>query len=198
VWSDLQRAFRAERAKEARLAELTHEGEVHRREADAQRERAALELTAQSEIAELRSRSEAAAFDRAEQERARRAKVEAETLEVTREHERKKAELEAEEARVRLQRGLDEEAMRQDAAHKTLKQKLELEVARRALENDISPARLQAQLIESLPAIAEAMPKPTELKTINLSGADGLAPLVTNLVQLTRAIRAAGEEAPLS
>ncbi len=193
VWGDLQRAFRAERSKEARLAELTHEAEVSRREAEAERERTARELAAQEEIAELRAQSEAAAFDRSEQERARRAKVEAETLEATRAHERRKAEAEAEAEREQLDRSLALDALRQDASQRRIKLEIELDAARRTVENDVSPARLQAQLIEALPGIAEQMPRPQELKAISIGGAEGLAPVVQQLVQLTQAIRTASE-----
>ena len=45
------------------------------------------------------------------------------------------------------------------------------------------------RLINKLPEIASSLPKPDELKSISLSGVDGIGPLVSDLTKLVNAVR---------
>src|SRR5262249_46304502 len=78
VWENLQKPFRAERARVARLAELEADAVISARERVSERDRATAQLEADSEIAKLRAQKEAAAFDREATEAARRVEREQE------------------------------------------------------------------------------------------------------------------------
>src|SRR5690606_226287 len=80
LWETLQRPFRAERAREARLAELDQETMIREREAEDQKAAEMLEIATRAEIARRRAEAEARAFDDQQAEAVRRAKVEAESL----------------------------------------------------------------------------------------------------------------------
>src|SRR5436190_13140125 len=88
VWEMLQRPFRAERSKEARLAELTHEAVVRTREAEAEKAAAAQRIATDADVARLQSEAASSAFDREQSERVRRAQIEAETLTQSIAHEK--------------------------------------------------------------------------------------------------------------
>lgn len=186
LWESLQRPFRAERAKIARLAELEHEEEVQRREAEAERARQARQIQAEEAEAALRARAEAEAFDREQEERARRAAKEAETLAVTQAHERERLRLEAEAERARLELELEREALRHEHALARAGKDLALEAQRRRLENEVSPGALQEKLIGRLPELARELPKPAHSTAISIDGAERLAPLVRDLLALAR------------
>ena len=189
VWEMLQRPFRAERSKEARLAELTQEAVVRAREGEAQKEAEAERIAVESEVARRRAEAEAEAFDRAQGERARRAKAEAETLAQTMAHEKDKAQREAELRRLKIEQELIEQGMRQEAQNRQRKQEIEFEALRRKIANEITEGAVQLKLIESLPAIAEKMPKPDELKTLSIGGQDALAGLVGGLLRMLETLR---------
>ena len=80
--------------------------------------------------------------------------------------------------------------------------------SRRQIENDASDGCLRMRLIDQLPAIAQALPKPDELRSVTIApGGDGasnasaLAGFVTSLLHLVReAARppAATDRAPAS
>jgi regulator of protease activity HflC (stomatin/prohibitin superfamily) len=189
VWEMLQRPFRAERAKEARLAELTHQALVESREAEAEKAQAAQRIATEAEVARLTAEAASAAFDREQVERVRRAKAEAETLAQTIAHEREKLEKEAAITRLRLEQQLIEEGMRQEAQNRQVEKEIGFEAARRKIDNDLSATALQKQLIESLPTIAEKMPHPKELKTLQLGGTDSLGALVAGLLRLVDTLK---------
>ncbi len=187
VWEMLQRPFRAERSKEARLAELSNESVVHARESEQQKAQEQLRIETEAEVGRLNAAAEAAAFDREEQERARRAKIEAETLAATIAHEREKMEKQGELARLRIERELTEAGMRQEAENRQAAKEIELEAARRRVDNDLSEGALRVRLIDALPGIAEKLPKPNELKTLSIGG-DGLGALVGGLLTLVQSL----------
>ncbi len=189
VWEMLQRPFRAERSREARLAELTHQEVVRNREAEAAKAAAAQQIASEADVARLKGEAESAAFDREQVERVRRAKAEAESLAQTIAHEKEKLEKEAEIARARLEQELVQEGMRQEAQNRQAVKEIEFEGLRRKVYNDISPTALQYQMIQMLPAIAEKMPQPKELKSFQLGGADGLGSLVSGLMRLIEAVK---------
>jgi hypothetical protein len=189
VWEMLQRPFRAERSKEARLAELTHEAVVRNREAEAEKASAAQRIATDAEVAKLQSEAAASAFDRDQSERVRRAQVEAETLAQSIAHEKEKMEKEAALSRLRLEQQLIEEGMRLEAQNRQAEKEIALEAARRKVDNDLSASALQMKLIESLPGIAEKMPHPKELKSFTVGGSDGLASLVGGLLKVVETVR---------
>ncbi|HVE41732.1 MAG TPA: SPFH domain-containing protein, partial [Planctomycetota bacterium] len=147
VWETLQRPFRAERSKEARLAELTHEAVVRTRESEAEKAAAAQRIATDADVARLQSEAAAAAFDRDQSERVRRARVEAETLARSTAHEQEKLEKEAVLSRLRLEQQLIEEGMRQEAQNRQAEKEIALEAARRKVDNDLSMSAIQMKLI---------------------------------------------------
>ena len=71
---------------------------------------------------------------------------------------------------------------------------LRFENSRQAIHNSMSPAFLQSQLVDTLPAIAEKLPKPDELRTLAIgdNGArDGqaLAGLVAQVMSVIELFR---------
>jgi regulator of protease activity HflC (stomatin/prohibitin superfamily) len=184
VWEMLQRPFRAERAKDARLAELSSEATVRAREAEEEKTAARIRIEADAEIARLQSEAEASAFNREEAERARRAKLEAETLEKTMAHERSKHEKLAELSRLRLQSELEERRMRQLAEQSEAEAQVALDEKKRRVDNDLSQGAIQMRLVEHLPQIARELPKPSEQKNINVGAHDGIGALLGSLLAL--------------
>jgi hypothetical protein len=172
LWSSLQRPFRAERAKTARLAELGHESEVTRTEAQEQKRAAMLNIDKEAEISLHTDQASAESFDRQEQERARRAVLEAKLLADSVAHERTKLATEAEIDRLKLENHLLLEKLKGDAAAVEARREIELSGLRQKVENDLSEARIKAQLIRALPKVAESMPKANEVKAITLGGSD--------------------------
>jgi flotillin len=189
LWEMLQRPFRAERAKEARLAELIHEALVQTREAEAEKAQAAQRIATDAEVAQLTAEAAAATFDRDQSERVRRARAEAETLAQTIAHEKEKLEKEAALARLRLEQQLIEEGMRQEAQNRQVEKEIAFEAARRRIDNDLSATALQKQLIEALPSIAEKMPHPKEVRSFQIGGADSLGALVGGLLKLVETMK---------
>jgi hypothetical protein len=103
-------------------------------------------------------------------------------------HEQEKMEKQAALGRVRLEHELAENGMRKEAEHRQLAREIELDAARRRIENDLSEPAIRARLVEALPAIAEKLPKPNELKSFTLSG-DGLGALVSGLLTLVQSVQ---------
>jgi flotillin len=189
VWEMLQRPFRAERSKEARLAELTHEAVVQIREAEAEKSTAAQRIATEADVARLQAEAAAATFDREQSERARRAQVEAETLTQAIAHEKEKLEKEAALSRLRLEQRLTEEGMSLEAQNRQAEREIALEAARRKIDNDLSASALQMKLIEHLPTIAEKMPHPKELKSFQIGGADSLGAMIGGLMKVIESMR---------
>ena len=189
VWEMLQRPFRAERSKEARLAELTHEAVVRTREAEEAKSAAAQRIATEADVSRLQAEAAAATFDREQSERVRRAQVEAETLAQAVAHEKEKMEKESALSRMRLEMQLIEEGMRQEARNRQTEKEIALEAARRKVDNDLSVSALQMKLIEYLPTIAEKMPHPKELKSFSIGGSDGLGSLIAGLMKVVETVR---------
>ncbi|MBI2923204.1 MAG: hypothetical protein HYY18_19285 [Planctomycetes bacterium] len=191
VWEMLQRPFRSERAKEARLAELASEAVVNAKESEASKTTAKLKIETDAEVARLRGVSESTAFDREQSEKARRAKVEAEALAATLAHEKEKIGKRAELAKLQIEVELGQQDLRKAAENRWEEKAIGLEAQRRKVENDLTPTALQAQLIDRIPEIASKMPKPNELRSVSIGGGgDGLHTLVAGLVELVDALKA--------
>jgi hypothetical protein len=189
LWEMLQRPFRAERSKEARLAELTHEAVVRNREAEAEKAAAEQRIATDADVARLQAAAAASAFDREQFERVRRAQVEAETLAQSMAHEKEKLEKDAALSRLRLEQQLIENGMRQEAENRQAEKEIALEAARRRVDNDLSASALQMKMIEALPTIAEKMPHPNELKSFSFGGGDGVGALISGLMKVVESMR---------
>lgn len=212
LWENLQKPYRSEQNRVARLAELDAQEAVSVREAAAGRAAEQLRIENERELAELRARNDAASFDRESAERLRRTE---------REHEvnREVADLAAQSAlhALRLEREqhadkLDDArrqaervALRQEAdlalaqaktrvAHEAAL--LELDRQRAGIDNANSrnAATMQAELIEALPAIVDKLPAPTELRSVQIGGdTTGVASVVAQLSEIITAIRKTGQ-----
>jgi hypothetical protein len=224
VWENLQKPFRAERARVARLAELEAETVISARERVAERDRETAQLAADAEIARLRSQTEAEAFDRETTERGRRlereqdaARSEAaqrqDTALAAAELEMVRAAKEAQVAKVRaleaataarleVEHKIALDDVRRAAANRQTEAELRFLEIRQRVANDTSAGNLQARLIDALPQVAEKLPKPTELKAISIghgSGAhDGqaLTSMIAQVLALVEGFRTNGTGKP--
>ena len=169
VWENLQKPFRAERARVARLAELETEAVIASREHATEQERETARLEAESALAALRGKKEAEAFDREQTEAVRRTELHKER--VTREAEvtRLRAKEEAEQRRAELEATLAERELARAADNRQAEAELRLSEARQRIANEISAGALSARALEKLPAIAEKLPRPAELRTISIN-----------------------------
>lgn len=162
LWETLQRPFRAERSKDARLAELENQTIVQEREA----------------------RADAVIFDREEKEKLRRVKIEAENLEEALVSEQSKIEKEAALEKRRLQVRLQQQDLEHDAQLRYQEQEIKLDEKQQKVANDLSHERLRMQLIKALPEIVERMPKPDELRNISINGDDSMGALLAGITQI--------------
>jgi hypothetical protein len=194
VWENLQKPFRAERAKLARLAEL-----------EAQQQIDTQELEMERRLGQIKAAQECERFDRSQAEKTRRLQLEHDAarlalaqqaatdrafkesdLERTlHDLELQQRRLDAELAAVRRQMELDRlkaEADRQQTEtaidrenllHQAQAVRNERELGilkqRRQIDNDLSEANIRAQLIARLPEIAGNLPKPHELRAVSIT-----------------------------
>ncbi len=213
LWENLQKPYRAEQGRVARLAELDAEEAVSEREMAAGRTRESQRIETERELDELRARNEAGTFDRETAERVRRAGREEEdsrhlaelanetTLHALRlERERNAEELEIRRLRLEQEYALKrleldaELAMvrsRTESAHDGALLELERDRIRAGIDNDQSPASVQAKLVESLPEIVAKLPQPAELRSVAIGGTDSttLAGLLAQLGAALTAVR---------
>ncbi|NVI90395.1 SPFH domain-containing protein, partial [Actinomadura sp. BRA 177] len=215
LWENLQKPYRAEQEQVARLAELAAGEVVGQREMAAARTTESQRLDHERELAELRAANESRLFEAEAAERLRRARrehddarevaeLETETTRHALRMERERHAEEAETGRLRIERDHElarlrtegELALAESAArsrHELALLKLERETARAGIENDRTPAAVQARLIASLPEIMARLPKPDELRTVTVNGVDqtSVAGLITQLTAVLGALRAA-------
>ncbi|MBT2209072.1 MULTISPECIES: SPFH domain-containing protein [Actinomadura] len=213
LWENLQKPYRAEQGQIARLAELEAEEVVAQREMAAARLKETQRLEHERELAELRARNEAERFDTEAAEKARRtrrehddarevAELHTETtrhaLRMERERHaeeaetgRLRAEREAELKRLELDAEIARSGVRARARHEHDLLELERERSRAAVQNERTPASVQAELVHSLPEILAKLPKPNELRTVQVNGADqtSVAGLITQLAAVLTALR---------
>lgn len=215
LWENLQKPFRSEQQRIARLAELGAEEAISGREMAASRARQTQQLENDRELSELRAANDAVTFDREAVERVRRAEREQEderrlaelqsqttlhALALERERDAEELEvgrlrLEREHALQRLQLDGDLALARSraDSAHDVALQALERDRIRAAIDNDHSPASIQAKLVGSLPEIVSKFPKPNELRSVTIGGRDSstVAGLLAELTAVVHALRSA-------
>jgi hypothetical protein len=217
LWESLQKPFRAERERVARLASLETEEAISRRELQVEQERERARLETESELSQLRSAKEAEAYDREQSERLRRQQREEEDArKLAVEHQQSTLHTaELEKARLTVEGALaelkhDVEAARRkrealasielmdaerEAANRQARAELELLAERQRVLNGLSPANVQARLVELLPTIAEKLPKPQELRSVSIGSGAGaqegqaLTTLVAQMMALVKALR---------
>jgi len=211
LWENLQKPYRSEQGRLARLAELAAEEAISEREMAAAKERETRRIDTERELSDLRAQAAALEFDRETAERVRRAEQDeantralADLSHETTQHalrlEREMAAEETEIARLRLER---EQLLRRlgqegdiafaqaeaDSEHSRVLLDIERERIRAGIENDQTPAAIQARLVTNLPDIFDRMPKPDQLKAVSIGGADPTS-LAGTIAQLTAMISA--------
>lgn len=215
LWENLQKPYRSEQARIARLAELQTEEAISEREMAAAGLKESRRIESEREIAELRARNDARRYDAETAELMRRttlehdnkrevAEIEGETARHALRLERERAIEEAETGRLRIgterelarleaEGELDLEAARTRAAHELALLEVERERLRAAIANEQTPASIQARLVGSLPEIVERLPKPNELRSVTIGGNDAttLAGLIAELSGVLGALKAA-------
>jgi hypothetical protein len=204
LWENLQKPFRAERERLARLSELDAQQQIARRELENQQARETAVVENERALAKLRADQERETYDRAHAEKVRRHQLEqaaeqqanAERTATTKAASESQLELalqqiELEARRVEqelpfVQKRLEYERARhevrrarhaagvelQNLAHagEVARKERDLALAklRQEIENSVTEPTLRARLIERLPQIAAALPKPDELRTIQI------------------------------
>jgi hypothetical protein len=217
LWENLQKPYRSEQARIARLAELQAEEAISEQEMAAAQLQESRRIESEQKLAELRAANDARRFDAETTERLRRsehehdntravAELEKETTLHALRLERERHIEEAETGRLRI--GTEQELLRLkadaelalaaaegQAAHELELLQLERERLRAALRNEQSPASIQAQLVSALPEIVERLPKPDELRSVTIGGNDAstLAGLIAELSSVLTALRFATE-----
>jgi regulator of protease activity HflC (stomatin/prohibitin superfamily) len=213
LWENLQKPYRAEQQRIARLAEVETEEAISEREMTAARVREAQRIEHERELSELRARNEAANFDREAAERVRRAEREQEDARTlarmdneTTMHafalERERTAAETEVGRLRIEQefalrrlSVDGElalaASQAQATHEQALLELERDRIRAAIDNEQSPASIQATLVRSLPEIVDKLPRPAELKSVSIGGNDSttVAGLIAELTAVVGALK---------
>jgi SPFH domain / Band 7 family len=215
LWENLQKPYRSEQARIARLAELQTEEAISEREMAAARLAETRRIENERELAELRARNDARRFDTETAEKLRRtrqendnrrdlAELENETALHALRLERERSAEEAETGRLRIATEQELERLRVDAelalaaargrsAHDLDLLEVERERLRAAMTNERTPASIQAQLVSSLPEIVEKLPKPDELRSVTIGGdnATTVAGLLAELSGILGALRSA-------
>jgi hypothetical protein len=213
LWENLQKPYRAEQQRVARLAEVAAEEAISEREMAAERIREAQQIENDRELSELRARNDAASFDREAAERVRRSEREQEdmrtlgslqtetTLHALALERRRNAE-ETEVGRLRIEQEYALRRLRVDAelalarseaeaTHDRELLELERDRIRAGIDNEQSPASIQATLVRSLPDIVDKLPKPAELRSVSIGGNDAttVAGLLAELTTVVGALR---------
>ena len=194
LWETLQRPYRAERAKEARLAELAMNAIIRQREDEERKAKALLTMETDAEIARRQAEAEAQTFDQKQAEGVRRAKVEAQSLAEALEHEKEKVAKQAEISRLNLRTEIEVDKLRFEAANTQALAEIETEAARQKVAKDLSPELVNQRLIEMLPEIAKSLPTPNEMKSVTLNGVDGLSGLLPALIELLGRVEIRGND----
>lgn len=209
LWENLQKPFRAEKDRVARLAEITVEEELAARALVAKTKAEQETLAARERLAVLGAEIERKAIREAEEtERTRKeSELKLRLEESEREKRRVEAELVAVKARVpletahalreraRTEAALDLSEIKSRAASVTGERELLLLKTRRSVENDVTPERVREILVGKLPEIAAAIQAPEHAKTVSIgmgTAAAGIAPLAGLMALVPEIIGAVG------
>lgn len=218
LWESLQTPFRAEQERIARLASLGKEESLAQRELEVEQTRERMRLESDGELSALRASKDAQAYDREQSERLRRQQREEEdarrlaterqqTVLQSAELEKVRLAGEAELARLRqeveaakLKRtamaNTDARDVERAAANRQARVELEHLELRQQILNGLSASNVQARLVELLPAIAEKLPQPRELRSVSIGGTggvqdgQGLTTLVAQMMALVNVLKA--------
>ncbi|MDP2345811.1 MAG: SPFH domain-containing protein [Deltaproteobacteria bacterium] len=185
VWENLQKPFREEKARLARIAELDRERAIQQREVldsnDAERAR----IAADNETERMRRAQEVElAKSRGELEETR---VTAELLQIEAQLRLDVARADADLAAV--DKALAKKQREHEAAVARDRTTLGLEIERRKMDNDVSVARLDELLVRSLPQVAASLPRATKSEVVTISG-DGGNDGVLAVAGLVKGLRA--------
>ena len=194
LWENLQKPYRSEQGRIARLAELAADEAIGARELAASRQRQTQQIESDRELAELRARNAALQFDQEAGEQLRRSQRQeedsralADLQDATTRHamtlERERAAEEAEIGRLRIERetelrrltvngDLAVEAVRAQSVHEQGLLELERSRLRAEIDNAQSVESIQAKLVDALPEIVAKLPKPAELRAVTIGGND--------------------------
>jgi len=194
LWENLQKPFRAERERLARMAELETQRQIAARELEIRQARESSEIETERVIAQKKGEAERESYDRAQSEAARRAQVELDN-----EMERLSAEVAAVAGKKAYDSALAERNFaqaetemtlaeaRSQAAGKLVERELAQERTRREIENLLSDANVRSKLIKQLPEIASRLPAPKELRAVSIGG-DGSAMQLAGLYESLMAL----------
>lgn len=213
LWETLQRPFRAERAKEARVAELEQQrliteresairaeeerGRIdtdaqvarHRRDADvAEREHAAAAAQRQAELDAKTEKNRLELEQQTQEQQVAAAQLRFEQEERLQSIEESRAERVHARRLTQLERELGEQHIRTDAQLKQRSAGLKVDKEQQALRNAVSAAALRAQLIEQLPQIISAWPTPDSVRHYHA----GSSPVVGLLEELLDHLKGGG------
>ena len=206
LWENLQKPYRSEQGRIARLADLESEEVISEREMAADRVRESRRIEHEREVAELKARNAARLFDTETAEKLRRterehddvrqvAELEKETklhaLQMERERhaeETLRVQQALERRRLELEGELALELARTESVHQKGLLALDRDRIRTAIENEQTPESI---LVRSLPEIVEKLPKPHELRSVTIGGNDSstLTGLVAELSSVIAALK---------
>jgi flotillin len=171
LWESLQKPFRAEREKVARLAELEAHQVITARELETRKQTETLEVATERELAQHRADAARERSDRAHQDAVHHTELERQAIDAR--NPLVQAQRDLQVANLQHEQALAES---RSVAHLRQEERLiSVERARSIIENEISDSHLKAQLVAKLPEIAKAMPRPAELRTVqvNMDGQGG-------------------------
>lgn len=211
LWESLQKPFRAERARIARLAQLEADEIVSQKELEQQRLQELARLESDRELATRRAAAEAEQYDREQLEQARRVKTAQENAralaaETTTTHlknlalekQRHAADLEFQQVKTAATLAQDKLVLDAKLAMDVARAAAALEVAKhqsaattlaQGVENALTPAALQARLLQSMPAMLEKLPKPAELKSVQIGSGDAVPGAVAQVLSIIDALK---------
>lgn len=213
LWENLQRPYRSDQGRLARLAELAAQSAITERELAEERTRTTQRLENDRQLAELQARHDAARFDREAEEKVRRAerdrvdeqlladlaheasqhalRLARERHDAEQEFERVRAQAAADLAALELEAELASARARAEAGHHSGLLELERAKVRAEIDNGQSAESVQTKLIDALPRIVSQLPKPAELRAVTIGGNDPttVTGLVTELAAVVGALR---------
>ncbi|MFE6860787.1 SPFH domain-containing protein [Nocardia sp. NPDC057668] len=212
LWENLQKPYRSDQNRVARLAELEAQEAVSMRELTAARTAEERRIENERELAALRDRHEAARFDRETAERLRRTErthaderavadlaqeAALHALRLERDLHAERAEntrLQSELRRQELEAELALEAARVRAAHEQALLGLERERITVENANLRNASSIQAELVGALPAIVDNLPAPHELRSVQIGGDTlGLSGLLAQVSAIVDTVRGPGD-----